>query len=141
VKLSAKVEYACIAIVELARTYGTGEPVRIGRIGSDNGVPPKFLVQLLIQLKNAGFVVSSRGACGGYQLAKDPAEITLGDVCAAIDGQDRLESSATVGAPSVRVIMETWTDVAKRYRAMLDEITIADLADRAGQQSYSDYYI
>ncbi len=128
-------------MVELARAHGTGEPVRIGRIGSDNGVPPKFLVQLLIQLKNAGFVASSRGACGGYRLAKEPAEITLGDVCGAIDGQDRLDSSATIGSPSVRVILETWTDVASRYREMLDEITLADLADRAGKHSESVYYI
>ena len=150
-KLSAKVEYACIAMVELARAYGTGEPVRIRSIGEANGVPSKFLVQLLIQLKNAGIVVSNRGACGGYRLSRDPREITLGDICAviegsatngaAIDGQTEFEPNATINSPTVRVIGEIWTDLSERYQRRLDEITIAALADRAGQYSESMYYI
>ncbi len=138
-------------MVELARAYGTGEPVRIRCIGEANGVPSKFLVQLLIQLKNAGIVLSNRGACGGYRLSRDPREITLGDVCAvidgaatngaAIDGQNEWDSNATADSPTVRVIGETWTDLSKRYQTMLDEITIAALADRASHHSESMYYI
>ena len=133
-------------MVELARAYGTGEPVRIRRIGEENGVPSKFLVQLLIQLKNAGIVLSIRGACGGYRLSRDPREITLGDVCsvidgAAIDGENEWNPNATADSPAVRVIGETWTDLSERYQQMLDEITIAALAERAGQHSESMYYI
>ena len=140
-KLSAKVEYACVAVIELARAYSTGEPVRIRRIGEDNGVPSKFLVQLLIQLKNAGLVLSSRGACGGYRLGRDPREITLGDVCAAIDGQNEFDPNASINSPTVRVVGETWADLSERYQAMLDEITIADLAERTSQHSEAMYYI
>lgn len=140
-RLPAKVEYACIAMVELARSYGTGEPLRIRKIGEDNGIPSKFLVQLLIQLKNAGLVASTRGAAGGYRLAKNPAAITVGDIQAAVDGHDELVPNASGDSPAVRVVLEAWRDLTDRYRALLDETTVADLAERAGQHSESIYYI
>src|SRR5437868_6117456 len=62
VKVSAKTEYACIAMLELAASYGSGEPVRIRKIASEHGVPSRFLVQILLQLKGAGLVNSTRGA-------------------------------------------------------------------------------
>ncbi len=61
-KLSAKTEYACLAVLELAARYGTGEPVRIRTIADEHGIPSRFLVQILLQLKGAGFVASTRGA-------------------------------------------------------------------------------
>jgi Rrf2 family protein len=78
-KLSAKTEYACIAILELARRFETGEPVRIREIADEHGIPARFLVQILLQLKGAGYVASTRGALGGYQLLKPPAKIPLAD--------------------------------------------------------------
>ena len=71
-KISAKTEYACIAMLELAAQYGSGEPVRIRRIAERHDVPPRFLVQILLQLKGAGLVASVRGAAGGYQLSSRP---------------------------------------------------------------------
>ena len=77
-KISAKTEYACIAVLELAAQYGTGEPVRIRRIAERHDVPPRFLVQILLQLKGAGLVTSVRGAAGGYQLIQPPEQVSLG---------------------------------------------------------------
>ena len=65
-KVSAKTEYACIAMLELAAQYGSNEPVRIRKIAERHDVPPRFLVQILLQLKGAGLVSSVRGAAGGY---------------------------------------------------------------------------
>src|SRR6266436_4571983 len=93
-KVSAKTEYACLAMLELAARYGTGEPVRIRTIADEHGIPSRFLVQILLQLKGAGFVASTRGASGGYQLVKPPDEISLGEVMAVIEGQDTEISSA-----------------------------------------------
>src|SRR3972149_5143078 len=73
-KISAKTEYACIAMMELASQFGTGEPVRIRRIAERHDVPPRFLVQILLQLKGAGLVASIRGAAGGGQLVKTPTK-------------------------------------------------------------------
>ena len=67
-KLSAKTEYACIAMLELAARYDTGEPIRIRTIADEHDIPSRFLVQILLQLKGAGLVNSTRGASGGYQL-------------------------------------------------------------------------
>src|SRR5215475_6331543 len=80
VKVSAKTEYACIAMLELSASYGAHEPVRIRKIAEEHGIPSRFLVQILLQLKGAGLVTSTRGAAGGYQLAKAPEEITLAEV-------------------------------------------------------------
>ena len=63
-RISAKTEYACIAMLELASQYGSGTPVRIRRIAERHDVPPRFLVQILLQLKGAGLVTSVRGAAG-----------------------------------------------------------------------------
>ncbi len=67
-KVSAKTEYASIAVLELSQSYHTGEPVRIRDIADRHGIPSRFLVQILLQLKGVGIVQSSRGAGGGYQL-------------------------------------------------------------------------
>ena len=85
-KISAKIEYACLAMLELAARYDAGEPVRNGQIAAAHDIPSRFLVQILLQLKSAGLVVSIRGAAGGYRLARRPEEVTLGEVMSVIGG-------------------------------------------------------
>src|SRR5881398_2263642 len=85
--VSAKTEYACIAVLELAARHVSGEPVRIRDIAEAHGIPSRFLVQILLQLKSAGLVHSVRGAAGGYNLAREPEEITLLDVMTVVDAQ------------------------------------------------------
>src|SRR5437763_12235144 len=84
-RVSAKAEYACIAVLELAANYGRGQPVRVKAIADAHGIPPRFLVQILLQLKGAGLVASVRGASGGYQLARPPSDIPLVEIVKAID--------------------------------------------------------
>jgi Rrf2 family protein len=86
--LSAKAEYASLAMLELAVQYGDPKPVRLVDIAEKHGIPQRFLVQILLQLKGAGLVASVRGASGGYQLARPPEEISLGDVLGVIDRAD-----------------------------------------------------
>ena len=86
--LSAKTEYACLAMLELAKEYDTGEPVQLRLIAAEHGIPARFLVQILLQLKGAALVASTRGAAGGYRLARPPQEITLADVIDAIEGDE-----------------------------------------------------
>jgi Rrf2 family protein len=107
VKVSAKTEYACIAMIELAATYGSGDPVRIRSIAEVHGIPSRFLVQILLQLKGAGFVTSTRGASGGYELIKAPEEISLFDVMSVIEGQDEpIGSSASSESMIAKVLQE-----------------------------------
>jgi Rrf2 family protein len=143
-RVSAKTEYACIAMLELAAQYGSNEPVRIRRIAERHDVPPRFLVQILLQLKGAGLVASVRGAAGGYHLVKPPQEVSLGQVMEVIEGsseENSQTSSASPDSPAVKVLMQAWKEVSDVQRKMLDSITLADLLDRAKAQDEQMYHI
>ena len=82
-RLSAKADYACRAMAELAA--GT-PPTKAERLATAQDIPLKFLENILLDLKHAGLVESQRGGDGGYWLARDAAEITLADVIRAVEG-------------------------------------------------------
>jgi Rrf2 family protein len=140
--VSAKTEYACIAMLELATRHGNGEPVRIRDIADQHDIPSRFLVQILLQLKSAGLVASVRGASGGYQLAKEPEEITLGDVMAVVDSQwGKVSGGNPTESPTSRVLYSVWQQVADRENEVLGGITFADMAQRLQTQDKGMYYI
>ena len=85
-KLSVKSDYAARAVLGLARHYPERTALRMEDVADEQGVPPKYLPQILIELKARGIVRSVRGKDGGYLLARPPAEITLGDVLRAVQG-------------------------------------------------------
>ena len=140
--VSAKTEYACIAVLELAARHGRGEPVRIRDIAEAHGIPSRFLVQILLQLKSAGLVHSVRGAAGGYQLAKEPDEITLLDVMTVVDAQlTQAASSATRNTATTRVLQRAWKEVASKERELLEDVTFAGLVERLKGAPEGMYYI
>lgn len=140
--ISAKTEYACIAVLELAARYGSGKPVRIRDIVEANRIPSRFLVQILLQLKSAGIVGSTRGASGGYQLMKPPEEITLAEVMAVSDGQATVPvSSLERQSGSSRALMEVCQNIAAVQTEMLESVTFADLVERARGRAENMYYI
>ncbi|HTU24767.1 MAG TPA: Rrf2 family transcriptional regulator [Pirellulales bacterium] len=142
-KVSAKTEYACLAMLELAARYGSGEPVRIRTIADEHGIPSRFLVQILLQLKGAGFVSSTRGASGGYQLVKPPQTVSLGEVMAVIEGQENEPpgNAANTRSPTTRVLAEAWRQIAQKERDMLSAISFGDLVQRVKRNSENMYYI
>ncbi len=83
--ISQKAKYALRALVSLARA-GRGQSRMIGEIAQEQAIPKKFLEQILLELKRAGFVTSRRGRMGGYELVKAPEEIMYGEVLRLIDG-------------------------------------------------------
>jgi Rrf2 family protein len=143
VKVSAKTEYACLAMLELAARYGSGEPVRIRSIADEHGIPSRFLVQILLQLKGAGFVSSTRGASGGYQLVKTPQSISLGEVMSVIEGQENQSPASATGTrtATTRVLADAWSQIAKVEREMLQSITFGDLVQKIKRSSENMYYI
>jgi Rrf2 family protein len=143
-KVSAKTEYACVAMLDLASQFGSGEPVRVRRIAERHGVPPRFLVQILLQLKGAGLVASVRGAAGGYQLIKPPQEVSLGQVMEIIDGAPDENGPGTASSPdspAVKVLMQAWQEVRNVERETLARITFADLLDRVKMRDEQMYHI
>jgi len=142
VRVSAKTEYACIAMLELAARYGSGEPVRIRDIAEEHDIPSRFLVQILLQLKGAGFVASTRGAAGGYQLLVPPDEVSLRDVMVVIEGSPEaaLTSSAAPTSSAAKTLLQVWREVTAVEQQMLEDITFAELVTRAKRET-DMYYI
>ena len=142
VNISAKTEYACIAVVELAAQHAHGEPVRLKSIAERHGIPSRFLVQIMLQLKSAGLVNSIRGAAGGYQLSREPSSISLGDVMRVLDGRESgpksnlAESNATTTA-----LLRVWNEVHTSQNEILDNVAISELAAEAKATDGDMYYI
>src|SRR5262245_4916324 len=133
-RISAKAEYACAAMLELAASYGDPQPVRIKAIADNQGISARFLVQILLQLKTAGLVVSVRGASGGYQLARPPEQITLASIINALDDQ-KIEPrqpalSRVVRTPAVEVLLGVWQEIHDQEQRMLERLTLAELLRR-----------
>lgn len=84
-RLSRKSEYACLALIDLASNYGEGF-VKTRQLAERQNIPREFLVQILFQLRNAGYVKSARGASGGYSLAKPPRKISVAEIVRLMDG-------------------------------------------------------
>ena len=132
-KVSAKTEYACIAVMELAVNYGSPEPVRIRNIAERHFVPPRFLVQILLQLKGAGIVSSTRGASGGYNLIPRPEDVTLGQVMGIIDGPMQVPKRSfdlTTESEASRVLNDVWETAEYKRQNFLNNITFADLVKK-----------
>lgn len=141
-KVSAKTEYACIAMLELAANYTTDEPVRIRCIADEHGIPSRFLVQILLQLKGAGLVTSTRGAAGGYQLARAPETISLAEVMSVTEGpEEDMTSSAVPESMIGKVLESAWREVAAVQHKMLAKLTFDQLVDRAKRRAENMYYI
>jgi Rrf2 family cysteine metabolism transcriptional repressor len=143
-RISAKTEYAAIAALELARCRGAADPVRLRSISQGQGVPEKFLVQILLQLKAAGLVTSTRGAAGGYRLARPPEEITLADIRGAIEGDgDAAPATAELARRSraAAALAAAWDDAARAETDALRGVSLADLLDRCRPVADAMYYI
>lgn len=136
--LSKKTQYSLRALYALARSYNAG-PRLIVDLSEQESIPKKFLEQILLGLKGAGFVDSKKGRGGGYSLARNPAEITLGEVIRRMEGPlaplpcasetayrkcDECEDADTCGT---RMVMREVRDATAR---ILDSTTLADVCER-----------
>jgi Rrf2 family protein len=130
-RVSAKAEYACIAVLELATNHGRA-PVSVKQIAQEQNIPQGFLVQILFQLKMAGIVTSTRGSGGGYQLSRDPRRVTLADVLTAIDDKWQVDydRNASNLSPAFRALRSTWQDITSAASELTERVTFADLAER-----------
>ena len=139
--LTSKTHNACLAVFELSMRYHLSQPVCLRTIADAHQMSSQFLVQILLQLKRAGLVDSVRGACGGYRLARCPADISLLDVVTAMEGA-RSGDFCFGGESAVgRVLQETWSEISECQRQRLREITFDDLVVRAQSQMADMYYI
>lgn len=130
-QVNAKVDYALRALAELANA-GRG-PTKAEAIAQAQGIPLKFLENILLELRHAGIVISQRGAVGGYRLGRPAEEITLADVIRVVDGPlanvrglspERLEYTG-----AAETLRDVWIALRANMRAVLEAVTVADLRE------------
>ena len=133
VRLSARVDYALRAVVELASVAGgPDKPVTADQLARAQRIPPKFLESILLQLRRGGIVNAQRGPDGGYWLARPAMSITLAEVIRVIDGPlanvrgQRPEELGYQGAAVA--LQDVWIALRASEREILELVTIADVA-------------
>lgn len=130
-KLSNKSRYGVQAVFDIA-FHNEGRAAQIKEIAERQTIPPRFLEQIFQDLKRAGLVASRRGPRGGYQLAKDPADIRLGDVVRALEGPIDLvpegEGEPKKREPSVTDL--AFGELSRQIEACFDAVTIQTLVER-----------
>ncbi|MEV5414368.1 Rrf2 family transcriptional regulator [Thermopolyspora sp. NPDC052614] len=129
-RLSARVDYALRAAAELAAA-GSG-PTTVGELAKGQEMPPKYLENILLQMRRAGLVRGQRGPEGGYVLARPASQITLADVIRAVDGPlanvrgERPEHVGYTGA--AQALQQVWIALRASERAILEEVTLEHIA-------------
>jgi Rrf2 family protein len=131
VRVSAKVDYALRAAIELAALEQEW-PVKGERLAAGQDIPLRFMENILGELRQAGIVASRRGAEGGYLLARPPAEIALADVIRAVDGPlaniGGLRPDQLSYGGSATPMKDVWVAVRAALRSVLETTTVADVA-------------
>ena len=131
-RVSAKADYAVRAAAELAASDGN-RPLKREEISAAQAIPSKFLETIMLELKHAGVVKSTRGSGGGYSLARPAAEISVADVIRAVDGPlanvrgERVESVEYAGA--AQSLRDVWVAVRASLRRVLESTSLQDLVD------------
>lgn len=145
-KLSTKGRYGARAALELAARFGAG-PVMVREIAEGQDISERYLEHILNALRASGIVRSTRGARGGYELAKAPETITVGDVVRSLEGPLDIVSCTRdedCGRANECVTMEIWKNVREAIEGVLDSVTLEDLVQRQRKihsRTVTDYSI
>jgi Rrf2 family cysteine metabolism transcriptional repressor len=134
VAFSTKGEYGVRLMVQLGRRFGTG-PASLAEIAADEDLPRAYLEQLVMSLRDAGLVTSTRGAHGGYELARDPGSVRMGEVLRALEGPiapmicatDDPEHAVICDRSARCTVNVLWVRVRDAVTGALDGMTLADL--------------
>ena len=131
-RISARCDYACRALLELSLHWPGKTPIRIQDISERQSIPERYLVQILLQLKRMGFVVSSRGKEGGYNLAMPPEDVRLGEVMRTFTGS--LLPMADSAKENNSVFLGIWEEVEGVMADVLDNVSFADICKKTDQK-------
>lgn len=128
--VSNRCRYALRAMLELVKREGTG-PASIGKIAESQHIPARFLETILRQLRQAGYTASQRGKKGGYVLALQASEISLGEVMRLFEADDDDVHSTTADPDSVdHLFAEVWCEAERARDQVYDAISFQELAER-----------
>lgn len=147
--LSQKCQYAVRAVLELAKLHGKG-PISISQIATNQAIPQRFLENILNDLKPTGLIESKRGVQGGYQLTRDPAAITVGEVIRFVEGPlDPVKCITDQSGPCCPLrescaLIHLWNRAKTAVEAVYDGVSFRDLIEQERELNKSaaiDYSI
>jgi Rrf2 family protein len=140
--ITQKMKYALKALMVLGdERVGSRQALRIEEIAKRSGAPKRFLEHILLDIRNAGIIASTRGRSGGYQLIKDPALVSVSDLLRLIDGPmaplqclsrksyQRCDDCADESACRIRRV---FAEVFWSYLVMIESLTLADIIRTGG---------
>lgn len=131
-KLTTKSEYALLALLHLSRCRDEGY-ISVETIAKAQGIPPKFLEQILLTLKRARYVGSAKGQRGGYRLAKSPADVSIAEVIRLFDGALAPTESVSVyfyeSTPIERErrLLKVFKEIRDYIAGKLEGVSLADV--------------
>ncbi len=130
-KLATQVRYGTRILVDLAMHQRKGM-VQMGDISSRQNISLKYLEQLIIPIKNAGFVTSRRGPKGGHRLAKSPNQITLAQIIRVFEKErspkEIPDDESNCSEHQDSLIQEAWDEAIEAFYSRLEKVTLEDLS-------------
>jgi Rrf2 family transcriptional regulator, cysteine metabolism repressor len=143
-ELSCKVDYACIALLELATRHKQGKPTSVSEIAISQSIPIRYLDQVMAMLRRSGIIISQRGAKGGYHLAREPWQIKLTDIVIALDGESHQDQKNPEFITAEQAsIIDMWETAKVASFEVLDKHTLEDLLRKCEVKRQADvmFYI
>lgn len=136
-KLATQVRYGTRILLDLAMHQNKGI-IQMGDIASRQNISLKYLEQLIIPIKNAGFVTSKRGPKGGHSLAKSPDQITLAQIIHVFEKEhiprEAVDDTSSYSEHQDFLIREAWDEAIEAFYNRLEKVTLADLSIRTTQK-------
>ncbi len=130
-EISARCDYGIRALAELAGVGGG--PRTVTELADAQNIPPRFLQNILLQLRRRGLVHSQRGTDGGYRLARPADDITLAEIMRALEGPlagiRGVRPEAVVYEGRAKPVLDVWLAVRVSMRHVLEEVSLQDLVD------------
>lgn len=142
-ELSPKVEYALLALLELASQPLLNQPLAITEIAAKQPIPGRYLEQIFTSLRRGGIIQSQRGSKGGFILSRAPWQITLLEIVALIEGDRKVCELGETSTPERGLILEIWQQANEASQLILSSYTLQDVCQKcaASKQVNPMYYI
>ncbi|WP_138502772.1 RrF2 family transcriptional regulator [Nostoc sp. PA-18-2419] len=141
--LSSKVEYALLALLELASHHGKKVPLTMSEIAAKQPIPERYLEQILTNLRRAGVVQSQRGSKGGFVLVREPWQITLLEIVTLVEGERKEKDPSESATLERTLVYEVWEQANTASIEVLARYTLQDLCQERESRAQQSpmYYI
>lgn len=142
-ELSAKVEYALIALIKLASQSDVKHPLPINEITARHPIPERYLEQIFTLLRRGGVIQSQRDAKGSYRLVKEPWQVSVLDVITLVEGNRKERELDSKTSVEQELVYEIWHQANVTFQTALNEYSLHDLCQRRDSRKQINhmYYI